>query len=67
MINNSIPIETNVTLPIALVAYQDNIDNVVEPSPSTSWMEEKDPYVLPALAVESSHSHDCLDGYFSVK
>ena len=41
-----------------------NLDCVVEPSPSSSWMEEEDPYVLPTWVVESSHAHDCLDGVF---
>ena len=27
-------------------------------------MEEEDPYVLPAWAVESSHAHDYLDSVF---
>ena len=44
--------------------YQDNIDHVVEPSSSSSWMEEEDPYVLPAWKLESSHSQDFLDFFF---
>ena len=58
------PFEIDVSFPATMVAYQVNIDHVVEPSPSTSWMEEEDPYVLPAWAVDSSHSHDCLDDVF---
>ena len=46
------------------MVYQANIDCVVEPSPSSLQMEEEDPYVLPAWAVESSHAHDCLDDVF---
>ena len=37
---------------------------VVESSPSSSWMEEEDPYAFLAWAVSSSHSHDCLDEIF---
>ena len=61
--DNSIPIET-VSLPATLVAYQANLSHVVEPSPSSSQTKEEDPYVFPAWAVESSHSHDCLDDVF---
>ena len=41
-----------------------NLDQVAEPSPSSSRLEEEDPYVLPAWVVESSHSHDFLDDVF---
>ena len=58
------PVEIDVPLPAKMVAYQENIDHVVEPSPSSLWMEEEDPYVLPTWAVESSHSQDCLDDVF---
>ena len=51
------PIETDVSFPTAMIAYQANLECVVEPSPSSSQMEEE-PYVLPAWAVESSHVHD---------
>ena len=57
------PIETDVPLPATMVAYQANIGQVAEPSPSSSQTEE-DPYVLPAWVVESSHAHDCLDDVF---
>ena len=42
------PIEMDVPLPAMMVAYQENLSQVSEPSPSSSWMEEEDPYVLPA-------------------
>ena len=58
------PIETDVPLPAAMIAYQENLDGVTEPSPSCLQMEEEDPYVLPAWVVESSHTHDCLDSVF---
>ena len=54
----------DVSLPTAMIAYQANLDGVVDPSPSSSQMEEEDPYVLPAWVVESSHSHDFLDDVF---
>ena len=54
----------NMPLSTTLVAYQANIGDVVDPSPSSSWTEEEDPYALPALVVVSSHSHDCLDDIF---
>ena len=44
--DNSIPVEIDVMFPATLVAYQDNLDNGVEPSPSSLWMEEEDPYVF---------------------
>ena len=47
-----------------MVAYQANIDQVAEPSPSSSRTKEEDPYVLSAWAVQSSHAHDCLDTVF---
>ena len=50
--------------PTTLVAYQANIDHVVDPSPSSSQMEEEDLYVLPPWVVDSSHSHDYLDDVF---
>ena len=58
------PIEMNVPLPVPMIAYQENIDCVAEPSPSSSRTEEEYPYVLPAWEVESSHVHDCLDDVF---
>ena len=58
------PVETNVSLPETMVAYQVNLDQVAELSPSSSRTEEEDPYVLPAWAVQSSHAHDCLDSVF---
>ena len=58
------PIETDVSLPAAMIAYQANLECVVEPSPSSLRMEEVDPYVLPAWEVESSHKHDFLDSVF---
>ena len=52
------PIGTDVSLSPAMIAYQANLECVAEPRPSSSWMEEEDPYVLPAWVVESSHTHD---------
>ena len=60
----SVPIEMDVSLPATMVAYQANIDKVVEPSPSSSRIEEEDSYVFLAWAVESSHSHNFLDDVF---
>ena len=51
-------------LSTTLVAYQANIGPVVDPSPSSSWMEEEDPYALPSWAVASSHSHDASMTFF---
>ena len=62
--NLSEPIVTDVLLPTTMVAYQDNLGCVAEPSPSSLRTEEEDPYVLPAWAVQSSHTHDCLDSVF---
>ena len=61
---SSKPIETDMPLPAAMIAYQANLECVAEPSPSSSRMEEEDPYVLPPWAVESSHAHDCLYSVF---
>ena len=47
-----------------MVAYQANLDLVVDSSPSSSRMEEEDPLLLPAWEVSSSHSQNCLDGIF---
>ena len=58
------PIVTDVSLPATMLAYQAILECVVNPSPSSSRMEEDDPYVLPAWAVQSSHMHDCLDSVF---
>ena len=58
------PIGMDVPLPTTMIAYQDNLGCVVESSPSSLWMEEEDPYVLPAWAVQSSHTHDYLDSVF---
>ena len=51
-------------LSTTMVAYQANIDSVVESSPSSSRTEKADPYAFPAWVVLSSHSHDCLDDIF---
>ena len=61
---SSDPVETSASLPAAMIAYQDNLQSVAEPHSSSSWMEEEDPYVLPAWAVQSSHAHDYLDMIF---
>ena len=45
------PIVTNVPFPATMIAYQANLKCVAEPSPSSSQMEEEDPYVLSAWAV----------------
>ena len=61
---SSKPIKTDMPLLVAMITYQANLECVAEPSPSSSWTEEEDPYVLPAWAIESSHVHDCLDSVF---
>ena len=61
---SSEPIVTHVPLLATMVAYQVNLGCVAEPSPSSPQIEEEDPYVLLAWAVESSHVHDCLDSVF---
>ena len=58
------PIVTDALLPATMVAYHANLEYVVEPSPSSSRTEEEDPYVLPTLAVQSSHAYDYLDSVF---
>ena len=55
---SSVPVEIDMSFPTTMVAYQVNLDQVAESSPSSSQTEEEDPYVLPTWAVESSHSHD---------
>ena len=42
------PVKMDVSFPTAMIAYQVNLDCIAEPSPSSSWTEEEDPYVLPA-------------------
>ena len=39
-------IETDMLFPATMIAYQDNLECVAEPSPSSLQMEEEDPYVL---------------------
>ena len=58
------PIVTNVSFPATMIAYQDNLECVAEPSPCSSRTEEEDPYVLLAWAVQYSHAHDYLDSAF---
>ena len=36
------PIEMDVSLPAAMIAYQANLECVADPSPSSSQMEEED-------------------------
>ena len=45
------PIVTDVPLPATMIACQANLECVTEPSPSSSWMKEEDPYVLPTWEV----------------
>ena len=61
---SSVPIKIDMSLPTTMVAYQVHLDQVAEPIPSSSWIEEEEPYVFPAWALESSHSHDFLDDVF---
>ena len=58
------PVEMDMPLSTTLVAYKDNIFYVVDPSPSSSRMEEEDPYTMPSWEVASSHSHDCFNDIF---
>ena len=58
------PIKIGVPFPATMVAYQANLDQVADPSPSSSRTKEEDLYVLLAWEIESSHAHDCLDGVF---
>ena len=58
------PIETNMSFPAAMIAYQANIECVAKPSISSSRTEEEDPYVFPAWVVKSSHAHDLFDSVF---
>ena len=60
----SIPAEMGMLLSTTMVAYEANIDSVVESSPSSFQMKEEDPYAFPAWAMSSYHSHDCLDDIF---
>ena len=48
---SSEPVEMNMPLPAAMIAYQANLKCVAEPSPSSSWTEEEEPYVLPTWVV----------------
>ena len=57
-------IETSVSFPAAMIAYQANIQSTAEPCSFSSRTEEEDPYVLPAWEVQYSHAHDCLDTVF---
>ena len=61
---SSEPVETSVSLPEAMIAYQANLKSVVEPHSSSLWTEEEYPYVLSAWALQSSHAHDYLDMVF---
>ena len=61
---SSEPIEMDVSLLATMIAYQANLECVAEPSPSSSWMEEEDPYVVPTWPVDSSDAHDFLDSVF---
>ena len=58
------PLEMDVSLPVAMIAYQVNLDCIAEPSPSSSQMEEEDPYAFPSWVVSSSHSQDFLNDIF---
>ena len=58
------PIVMDTSLLETMISYQANLKCVVEPSPSSSWTEEGDPYVLSAWVVQSSHAHDYLDTIF---
>ena len=57
---SSEPIEMDVSLPTTMIAYQANLKNVAEPYSSSSWMEEEDPYVMSAWAVQYSHAMTAL-------
>ena len=61
---SSEPIRTDVSLIATMISYQANLGCVADPSPSSSRMEEEDPYVLPTWVVQSSYTHDCLDSVF---
>ena len=43
---------------VAEISYQDTLDPVIDPSPSSLQTEEEDSFALLAWVVASSHSHD---------
>ena len=50
-IPSSRPIEVDVPFPTAMIAYHANLECVANPSPSSLWTEEEEPYVLPTWEV----------------
>ena len=58
------PTKMDMSLSTMTISYQATLSPIVDPSPSSFWTEEEDPYTLPAWAVASSHSHDCLNYNF---
>ena len=60
----TIPTKTDMSFPTTMVAYQSNIDTVLESIPYSSQTEEQEPYAFLTWVVSSSHSHDCLDHIF---
>ena len=48
------------------IFHQDTPDHVINPSPSSSQMEEEDILGLPTWVVALSCSHDFLDDIFSL-
>ena len=60
------PIPTKMGMPFStmVISYQSTLGLIVDPSPSSSQMEEEDSFAQPSWAVASSHSHDFFNDTF---
>ena len=59
------PTKMDMSLSTVAISYKPNRGLVVDPSPSSSSMEEEGPYARSSWVVASSHSHDFFDETFS--
>jgi hypothetical protein len=57
-------IRMEMSLSAAEIAYQAIQEATVDPDPPSSWTKEMDPVLEPIWVVDSSSSHDFLDGTF---
>ena len=58
------PTKMDMSLSIMTIAYPSTLGTIVDPSPSSSVIEEEDPFALHSWAIASSHSHDCFNTFF---
>ena len=58
------PSKMEISLSVVEIAYQATLGPIIDPSASSSQMNEEDTFALPSWVFASSRSHDYFDDVF---